>query len=160
ITPSGRKKVLYDFGAKHFGSDGSSPDAGLIDVGGTLYGTTFDGGTHADGTVFSITLSGTEKVLHSFSFSTVFRDSDGVEPSAPLIKVKGTLYGTTVQGGAYGGGTVFSITTAGKEKVLHSFGNGDGTAPYAGLINVNGTLYGTTQDGGAYNSGTIFALST
>jgi hypothetical protein len=36
--------------------------------------------------------------------------------------------------------TVFSLTRAGTEKVLHTFGAGyDGVAPFAGF-NVNGTL--------------------
>lgn len=37
-------RVLYDFGAP---PDGSGPDAGLIDVGGTLYGTTAGGGAYS-----------------------------------------------------------------------------------------------------------------
>ncbi|MGB8908213.1 MAG: choice-of-anchor tandem repeat GloVer-containing protein [Candidatus Cybelea sp.] len=62
-------KVLYSFSAA---PDGNNPDASLIDVGGTLYGTTSSGGSHfcsraPCGTVFSITTGGTEKVLHSFS---------------------------------------------------------------------------------------------
>ncbi len=157
ITLSGREKVLYSFGPS--GSDGAFPEAGLIDLGGTLYGTTYNGGTHGDGTVFSVTLSGTEKVLHSFG--GYFYGRDGALPTASLTKVKGTLYGTTVSGGANSaneGGTVFSVTTTGVEKVLHSFRNGDGSGPYASLINVNGTLYGTTQTGGTYGDGAVFAL--
>lgn len=157
ITLSGREKVLYSFGPSS--SDGAFPEAGLIDLGGTLYGTTYNGGTHGDGTVFSVTLSGTEKVLHSFG--GYFYGRDGALPTASLTKVKGMLYGTTVSGGANSaneGGTVFSVTTTGVEKVLHSFRNGDGSGPYASLINVNGTLYGTTQTGGTYGDGAVFAL--
>jgi uncharacterized repeat protein (TIGR03803 family) len=83
-------------------------------------------------------------VLHSFGAK-----SDGTQPLASLIEVKGKLYGTTEYGGAYGLGTVFSITLSGREKVLHSFDNGtDGTLPNAGLVDVDGTLYGTTLTGG------------
>ena len=79
----------------------------------------------------------------------------------PLIDVNGTLYGTTNFGGAYGPGTVFSISASGKEKVLHSFAGGsDGAGPYGGLIDVNGTLYGTTEfGGGTHRHGTVFALT-
>ena len=78
---------------------------------------------------------------------------------APLIEIKAMLYCTTSAGGAYGGGTVFSITPSGTEKVLHSFGaKGDGAKPIAGLIDVDGTLYGTTEYGGTHGSGTVFAL--
>jgi uncharacterized repeat protein (TIGR03803 family) len=44
-------RLLYSFG---HGSDGQHPEASLIDVNGTLYGTTFKGGTHGDGTVFTL----------------------------------------------------------------------------------------------------------
>ena len=47
------EKVLHSFG---HGSDGSTPLAGLIDVNGTLYGTTSAGGKYGDGTVFALTL--------------------------------------------------------------------------------------------------------
>lgn len=57
-------QVLYSF--KSCGKDGESPHAGLIDVNGTLYGTTVGGGVHGGGTVFSVSTSGTEHVLYSF----------------------------------------------------------------------------------------------
>src|SRR5579863_3616730 len=64
--------------------------------------------------------------------------SDGMSPYANVIDVNGTLYGTTSGGGAYGYGTVFSVSTSGAETVVHSFGNGtDGQQPLAGLIDVN-----------------------
>jgi uncharacterized repeat protein (TIGR03803 family) len=154
ITTSGTETVLHSFaGGKH----GIYPDAGLINVNGTLYGTTSFGGASGDGTVFSITPSGKETVLHSFGASA----GDGTNPYAGLINVKGTLYGTTVDGGANDAGTVFKITPSGKETVLYSFGlgSGDGNEPEAGLLNVSGTLYGTTFEGGANNDGTVFSLS-
>jgi uncharacterized repeat protein (TIGR03803 family) len=134
-------------------------------VNGTLYGTTTGGGAHNNGTVFSITPGGTEKVLYSFGIS-----ADGVDPRAGLIDVKGTLYGTTYQGGAYNRGTVFSITPGGKEKVLHSFNpNGsskDGANPVGGLTAIKQTLYGTTEYGGLTSScvtrvgcGTVFSIT-
>src|SRR5580698_8339420 len=57
---------------------------------------------------------------------------DGENPYAGLLNVNGTLYGTTVSGGANGDGTVFKITTSGTETVLYSFkgGSGDGEDPY------------------------------
>jgi uncharacterized repeat protein (TIGR03803 family) len=40
----------------------------------------------------------------------VFSGQDGANPWAALIKVGGTLYGTTSGGGSAGAGTVFAIT--------------------------------------------------
>lgn len=170
VTMNGREKVLHRFGDKE-ATDGWYPDAGLTYVKGTLYGTTFGGGGVKFGnfgTVFSITTSGKEKVLHRFSGLT----NDGWWPTADLLDVKGTLYGTTSGGGAHCGssgcGTVFSITRGGSEKVLHSFDRPDGAYPEGSLIVVNGTLYGTTEGGGsnscphnfAGGCGTIFSITT
>jgi uncharacterized repeat protein (TIGR03803 family) len=162
LTISGTEKVLHRFVR---GRQGAAPVAGVIDVDGTLYGTTVDGGAHHAGTVFSITANGKEKVLHAFGIGT-----DGAAPFASLIDMNGTLYGTTERGGAYscagyGCGTVFSITPSGSETVLHSFGSeGDGSAPVASLIDLHGTLYGTTVRGGAYSCagygcGTVFSIT-
>jgi uncharacterized repeat protein (TIGR03803 family) len=154
--------LLYSFKAT---PDGNNPDAGLIDVGGTLYGTTENGGKYCTGsigcgTVFRLTTGGIEKVLHSFG-----KEGDGAYPSSALINVSGTLYGTTIFGGAYGYGTIFSITTGGAEKVVYSFrGQPDGSNPVASLIDVGGTLYGTTAQGGKYcasgGCGTVFSITT
>jgi uncharacterized repeat protein (TIGR03803 family) len=164
ITKTGTETVLHNF--EGGSGDGDVPYAGLLDVKGTLYGTTQYGGVNNAGTVFSITTSGTVTVLHSFG-----GPGDGGYPYAGLIDVGGTLYGTTVIGGASCGsyhitgcGVVFSITPSGTETVLHSFGtNGDGTYPYAGLVNVKGTLYGTDEAGGAnctpFGCGTIFSIT-
>ncbi len=56
-------KVIYSFGAV---PDGSYPVASLLDVSGTLYGTTQAAGSRYCGAVFSITPNGAENVLHSF----------------------------------------------------------------------------------------------
>src|SRR5664279_2753958 len=104
-----------------------------------------------------------ERVLHNFNNN----GTDGTFPQAGLIvDGAGNLYGTTVDGGTYGWGTVFELTpTAGggwTETVLYSFGNNgtDGMWPYAGLIfDAAGNLYGTTNSGGTYGYWTVFELT-
>jgi uncharacterized repeat protein (TIGR03803 family) len=166
ITTSGTEKVLHSFGN---GDDGQHPWAGLVHMGGTLYGTTFFGGNQSRcigeegigcGTVFSITTSGTEKVLHRFG-----KGHDGKYPQAPLLPAHGALYGTTKEGGSYlSSGTVFVITTQGVEKILYRFatqgGSSDAAFPIAGLIDLKGTLYGTTYYGGGCQEGTVFSVTT
>ena len=162
ITTSGQEKVIYDFKG---GSDGQAPIAGLIDVNGLLYGTTLEGGnSYGQGTVYSVSKSGTENVIHRFG------GGGGWGPvRVDLIEVDGTLYGTTEQGGASGFGVVFGITPKGHYKMLYTFtGGSDGGHPDAGLIDVDGTLYGTTTYGGGLgcrtknfpDCGTVFAVTT
>ncbi|HEX3672384.1 MAG TPA: choice-of-anchor tandem repeat GloVer-containing protein [Candidatus Cybelea sp.] len=158
ITPSGAESVLYSF--KGGEADGAGPLTSLIDFHGMLYGTTWAGGSphcgNGCGTVFAVTPSGKESVAYIFEAGT----TDGAYPDAPIVAVHGTLYGTTFFGGASGGGTLFAITQAGKESMLHSFGGGgDGDYPEAALLNAAGTLYGTTSQGGTYGAGTIFSLT-
>jgi uncharacterized repeat protein (TIGR03803 family) len=147
-------KILHRFN----GRNGEAPLASLLELKGTLYGTTSLGGAHGDGTVFSITSDGAEHLLHNFG---PLSGSDGVYPAAALIAVNGRLYGTTADGGHPGGGTFFSVTTRGAERVLHDFGKhfNSPSSPAAPLIEVNGTLYTTSDDGGdgRYN-GTVFEI--
>ena len=153
LTKDGAETVLHSFQG---GTDGAYPEDGLIDVGGTLYATTQNGGSVDNfGTVFSVTTSGIETIIHVFRGGT-----DGAYPFAGLIDMGGTFYGTTSAGGIYGNGTVFSVTPAGTEKVVYSFLGGiDGAAPKAGLIDVGGKLYGTTSAGGSYDAGTVFSIT-
>jgi uncharacterized repeat protein (TIGR03803 family) len=155
LTSTGKENVLHSFAKLPL--DGKSPNANLIVIGKTLYGTTYGGGVHHSGTVYSLTTGGVEKVLHAFGSG-----NDGANPfNAGLLLVGGLMYGTTCYGGTHGDGTVFRITTAGKEQVVYNFGRTphDGTCPTAGLIELNGLLYGTTFSGGSFGVGTIYSIS-
>ncbi len=132
---------------------------GVTIVNSVLYGTTTDCGVGAtaNGTVFSLTTSGTETILHSFTNNST---TDGYEPfDGPLLYANGVLYGTTRMGGTQCCGTVFQISLSGTESVVHSFSNTDGE-PASGLIDVNGTLYGVTRSGGSSGVGSVYALNT
>jgi uncharacterized repeat protein (TIGR03803 family) len=175
LTTDGVETVLYSFcsvGGVQC-TDGNSPVAGVIEGSdGNFYGTTEIGGL-GSGTVFKLTPAGAESVLYAFcgtSGSGACAAGDGANPQAGLIQtgaVGGNFYGTTFSGGAYNQGTVFQVTPAGVETVLHSFsGNGgvsnstDGANPLATLILASdGNLYGTTEYGGADNLGTVFKIT-
>lgn len=154
IGTGGTEHVLYRFQA---GNDGAHPEAALINLNGTLYGTTYQGGASGAGTVFAITTAGKEHVVYSFKGG-----SDGQYPFSTLIADGGNLYGTTFTGGGgYGWGVVFKVTPGGSEHVLYKFKAGkDGAHPIAGLTLVNGKLYGTTSQGGTSGSGTVFSITT
>ena len=151
--------TIYSFAG---GSDGQTPSAPLLDVAGTLYGTTQSGGGtqcpngNDCGTVFKINpATGAETVLHAFTGSP-----DGWGPVAAPIDVGGTLYGTTQRGGTSDAGTVYWVNPKnGHEKVLYSFtGYDDGGYPNAALVDVGGTLYGATGAGGTAADGTVFEI--
>lgn len=161
MSKTGRTKVLYSFDDPKDGRGTPFASGSLIDVNGVLYGTTSYGGAyHDNGTAFSITTNGTVDVVHNFGAGCPPRRrcSDGENPDAGLIDVKGVLYGETFGGGTHASGTVFSVNTSGSEKVLHSFSQAyDG--PGLGLTELNGILYGTTLYGGICGGGTVFSVA-
>jgi uncharacterized repeat protein (TIGR03803 family) len=151
----------YVFGgyATQGSADGAAPQAALL-VGsdGNLYGTTSDGGTGGNGTVFRLTPGGVETVIHTFGGT-----ADGANPYAALMEdSQGNFYGTTAAGGANGSGAIFRIDAAGTESLVYSFGASptDGTSPYGGLIqDAGGNLWGTTTAGGVNGVGTVFSVN-
>ncbi|MGD1149422.1 MAG: choice-of-anchor tandem repeat GloVer-containing protein [Thermoanaerobaculaceae bacterium] len=154
--------VLHSFGSAANGN--ANPTAGLVlDGAGNLYGTTYLGGSSNQGAVFTIrTDGGGFSLLHSFA------GSDGAWPFGGLVlDGAGNLYGTTVSGGASGGGTVYTLRTSGSGFAsLHSFlsyyaGVTDAASPNASLIlDGAGNLYGTTELGGTAGDGTVFSIKT
>jgi len=118
-----RFDLLHSFSASP--ADGSNSSAPLIQGSdGNFYGTTYNGGSSAKGTVFRITATGNFMVLHSFM------GSDGDTPYSSLLQASdGNFYGTTYFGGAFNLGTVYRINATGAFTVIHSFGGvaaGDG----------------------------------
>lgn len=115
-------------------------------------------------------LASAESVIHSFQLNN---PNDGANPQAALVVGPGgVLYGTTLNGGGDGVGTVFELippaagSAAWAEHVLHSFsGPDDGHLPSAGLYqDAAGALYGTTQQGGGsgcsgVGCGVVFKLT-
>ncbi|MGB7602582.1 MAG: choice-of-anchor tandem repeat GloVer-containing protein [Candidatus Sulfotelmatobacter sp.] len=137
------------------GPDGATPASALVQGSdGSLYGTTSKGGEYSNGTVFSITPTGTLTTLHSFC-AHISPCPDGLNPGGLVLGADGNFYGATYGGGAstVGGGTVFKITTAGTFTTLYSFCSltncADGSSPVDTLIlGSDGNFYGTTAYGG------------
>lgn len=167
-TVDGTLTTLYEFCSRTNCSDGQGPLSLLETSDGSFFGLT-SGGSFEDqgnGTLFQITPAGGLRILHYFCTQT--NCTDGSQPSGFIQGIDGKFYGTTVFGGAYNHGTVFSITTNGEFDILYSFcaqtNCVDGAEPYSGLIQAdNGMLYGTTSFGGSagpLNQGTIFRITT
>ncbi len=159
----GTYSLLYSF--QRSSSDGCNPQSGLVlDRAGNLYGTTSEGGEFGEGTVFELSPSGAETLLHSFAGSP----SDGGFPGNASLTLDpaGNIYGTTNYGGDQdlSPGTVFEVTPSGTESILWNFTGGtDGGNPLGGLARDNaGNLYGTASTGGenVYDQGVVFRLTS
>jgi len=181
VTPAGKLTTLHRFCAEPGCLDGAQPTGQLIQgADGNFYGTTRTGGDNqycplGCGTVFRITLDGAFTSLYAFTYI----GGDGAIPSAGLtLGPDGSFYGTTSQGGnpglwcteylgEYGCGTVFRITSAGRETVLYHFCQDenfcatDGALPFAGLVLGNdGSFYGAAWGGGGSDqSGALFRIT-
>jgi uncharacterized repeat protein (TIGR03803 family) len=158
------ERVIHSFS----GRDGCTPADGLImDASGNFYGTAYSCGAYGYGSAFELTPESGGglrfELLHSFG-----KGSDGADPYAGLVlDSAGNLYGATINGGAYGYGTVYELspseTGTWTEKVLHDFNlsseNGTEAVPWGGLtLDSSGNLYGTASVGGI-GGGAVFELT-
>jgi uncharacterized repeat protein (TIGR03803 family) len=154
--------VIYSFSGS---SDGANPGFGdlTFDKTGHIYGTTYFGGSNAQGVVYELTPSGgswTESAIYLFTGG-----KDGANPySSVIFDQAGNLYGTAYGGGA-GHGTIFQLTSSGSgwsENTLYAFqGANDGGTPFGGLVwDSAGTLYGATSTGGTGGGGTVYELAS
>lgn len=157
ITLAGKESLVYAFKGD---PDGAGPYTNLIQgSNGDFYGTTEEGGSAQEGTIFQVTAGGKETVLYSFPNQT-----DGAYPSLPLTQgPNGMLYGaaTDCAGGGCSQAGLFDITTKGVYKNLYLYplvcsNCGQPEAPL--LLSTNGTFYSTTEQGGT-GAGSFYSLS-
>jgi hypothetical protein len=109
LTPeadgSWTETVLYEFPAGSFG-----PRANLaMDAAGNLYGSTYGLGVDRFGRVFKLTHAG-----GSWTYTDLYIFTNGVDGAYPIggvtLDSEGNIYGTCVEGGSQGFGTVWQIT--------------------------------------------------
>ena len=118
--------------------------------------------------LLSLSTASAQSVQPIYSFP-----ASPVGPNAGVVEgPDGNFYGTTLDGGASGEGTIFRVTTHGVVTTLYSFSppfsydgtyviNSDGAEPLAGLVlGPNGNFYGTTSKGGTNGNGTVFEITT
>jgi len=105
-----KKTLLYSFQGS---TDGAGPSGQLLPgPDGVLYGMTFSGGSANCGAVYKLKPpasgkgSWTKTVLHDFA-----GQPDGCNPNnfGLAANADGTLFGTTVGGGANNAGTIFTL---------------------------------------------------
>jgi uncharacterized repeat protein (TIGR03803 family) len=167
LTPnpdgSWTQSVLYSFTG---GADGNQPYTLAFDTAGTLYGTTWYGGTYGYGTVYTLTPnpdgSWAQSVIYSF---TGGKDGGYLLRDCGLtFDAAGNLYSAAMNGGASGYGVTFELTpksrSGWKERVLHAFWGHPAKVPqFAPILDAAGNLYGTTSAGGTQDAGTIYKLT-
>jgi uncharacterized repeat protein (TIGR03803 family) len=171
ISRTGGEQVLYSFCAQTNCTDGAYPEFLIQGADGNFYGETYNGGSIGAGSIFKMTPSG--EVTTIYNFCTQANCADGALPQSALVQTSdGTLYGTTVIGGAQNEGTVFKLSPSGVLTTLYNFCSqascADGTQPNIGLtLASDGNFYGTAALGGktnaqfcgAYGCGTLFRIT-
>jgi uncharacterized repeat protein (TIGR03803 family) len=86
---------------------GAEPNSGLIEgASGNLYGTAAGGGWSEKGTAFELAGS---KLKAIYTFCALPNCTDGAYPDSRLLMNKRALFGTTEEGGAFNGGTIFEL---------------------------------------------------
>ncbi len=105
VTPGGAESLLYSFAGGLM--DGADPRGGLVQGSdGNFYGVTTYGDTNNVGLLFEMTPGGTETVLHSFTGGP----TDGADAVRRFSQASdGTLYGSTITGGANGEGAIIEL---------------------------------------------------
>jgi uncharacterized repeat protein (TIGR03803 family) len=153
--------TLRDFNQN---TDGYRLNGLVSDAADNLYGTTLFsapgvGNGCGTGMVYKLSRdpgsrNWSETVLYAFQCGI----NDGAHPTSTVtFDTSGNLYGTTNDGGLYGGGTVFKLTPNANgtwsETKLWDFEAG--ATPYGGVtLDSQGNLYGTTL-----NSNTVYKLT-
>ena len=162
LSPDGTETTMYVFDFDQ--TEGVLGPSSLIrGSDGNFYGTAWQGGDPAFGTLYRLTPAGSYTKLHEFGAGG---PPEGVFPTSLVEAGPGNLYGTTAAGGENGYGTIFQITADGTGfRVVHSFAESDGGVPGGGytaprLVHASdGTIYGTTSQYGSFGAGTIWSLS-
>lgn len=134
--------VLHAFN----GADGEFPEHGVVrDGDGNLYGVTAFGGANDEGSVYKLATDGTLTTLHSFTGG----DDGGFLYGGLDLGKDGTIYGSTVDGGANGHGTVFKIASDGTFSTIYNFTGGtDGGSPEGDMLVAGNNLYSAASEGG------------
>jgi len=147
------------------GPDGANPVGAILD-GGSLWGTTWQGGL------------GWNQTLGNFGLGTIFEYSSGTLTNPVLFSSsnggdntdaglatdgQGHYYGSTYEGGANGFGSLVEYSSSTRQlTTLFSFDrNPHGSLPAATVtLDGKGNIYGTTYQGGSHSSASNYCCGT
>jgi len=157
INLSGERTKLHEFDPQ---MEGQHPNGSLFwsDENELFYGAARFGGLMDVGSIFSVSETGNLTTIHFFE-----GEEQGQFPYAsPVLHSNGNLYGTTLTGGTFGDGVLYSIDPEGNYEVLFNFfGFFDGASCESQLVETeDGLLYGICAGGGSFNNGSLFQFAT
>lgn len=153
---------------------GGRPDSLIQGSDGNFYGAAQVSmeGTSAPngGTVFSLTPTGTLKVLHTFLPGANNKYPGGNLPGLLAEGPDGKIYGEALHGGIdgcngyCGYGLLYRVNRDGSGfQIIHKYCSetncADGSSGGALVVGTDGNVYGTTYYGGANSDGTIFKVT-
>ena len=154
VTPAGAYTVITSLDS----GTGQNPRGSLFynPADGLLYGTTTEGGTAGQGTIFKVSTTGALTVIKNLDSATGFNNTT----SGQIMQAAdGNLYGTLNAGGTANQGTIFKIS-GGVFSTIYNFQGPDGGTPESRLVQAaDGALYGTATNGGASSHGIVFRLT-
>lgn len=153
ISLDGEKIKLHDFDPE---MEGQNPNSDLFwsEENELFYGSTKFGGLMESGSLYALSEDGNLTTLHFFE-----GEGQGEFPYAsPILHSNGNFYGTTIAGGTFGDGVLYSLDAEGNYSVLFNFfGFFDGAAPESQLVETDdGLIYGLCSEGGSMNGGSLF----
>ncbi len=153
--------TLHTFPGQDVGIDGTP----ALDKAGNVYGTIMlkePDGTLGPGEVYKL-----QRENGKWGIESLHAWPDGTGPYAGVtLDAAGNVYGTTMDGGARGQGTVFELMPVHNtiksyiQRVLWNFSGPDGANPLSSLVlDGSGNLYGATVFGGSVGYGTVFEVT-
>ncbi len=147
---SGAVTTLASFSADR--SQGANPHSSVVvDSQDNLFGTTYGGGEHGNGSVFELAAGN-----HAITTVASFDGTNGENPVAGVIEdSQGNLFGTTPGGPNLSSGTVFKVAVGSGTitTLVHNIGPSGGLAEDS-----NGDLFGTIGSAGT-DWGDIFEVA-
>jgi uncharacterized repeat protein (TIGR03803 family) len=151
VVASKTETTLHDFRGASLEGPGNS---GLLDISGTLWGTTGVGGAAYAGQIYTVNAtSKAQTTVYTFTGG-----ADGGLPSGTLIADGAMLYGVTQAGGANQGGVIYRLDpSTSTQTVVYDFP--PGITPDGPLLLYKNKLYGMTRYGGANSAGSIYAFN-
>jgi uncharacterized repeat protein (TIGR03803 family) len=156
-----QENVIYAFTG---GQDGSYPQGGLTLYQSNLYGTTYEGG--GDGCYSALGCGAVFELSPNFGNAwteNVLCGFNGIDGEYPnwgdlVIDESGDLYGTTQNGGSYGEGNVFQVTSSLLDGTTTTLASSVNPTDYGQAVNFTATVAAVSPGMGTPTGTVQFAI--